>query len=195
MEMLISMGRIRYRPNLYFKANVGMELSTKTLPKLLRKVTRWHEHELGNTNKSVALILGSAIWDILQPDNTQGPYFTDHLNACRQLVEIIRKLYPAVTLFWKFPSTAHPHRIPLDWCYRDPKCRSRVRYLSYSRIEYLYRQQIRLMDELQVPVLDVFEGSYLSADWTLPGDGRHYELEYNREVLSWFYPSDNYTLS
>ncbi len=48
-----------------------------------------------------------------------------------------------------------------------------------------------MMDDLRVPVLDVFEASYLSADWTMPGDGRHYDLEYNKMVLSWFYPSDN----
>jgi hypothetical protein len=48
-----------------------------------------------------------------------------------------------------------------------------------------------MMDELRVPVLDVFEGSYLSADWTLKGDGRHFHLAYNKEVLSRFYPPDN----
>jgi hypothetical protein len=191
MEMLVSMGRKRYRPNLYFKANVGMELSTKTVPKLLNKVTRWHKNELGNTNKSVALILGSSMWDILQPDNIQGPYFTNHLNASRQLVETIRQRFPAVTLFWKAPSAVHPHRIPLSRCYRNPKCGSRVRYMSNSRIYSLYQQQMRLMDELRVPVLDVFEGSYLSADWTLEGDGRHYHLPYNKEVLGWFYPPDS----
>jgi hypothetical protein len=195
MEHLVSMNRKPYRPNLYFKANVGMELSTKTVPKLLNKLTRYHKHELENTTNrsaSVALILGSSMWDILQPDNIQGPYFTDHLNATRQLVETIRQLYPTVTLFWKSPSTAHPHRVPLRRCYRDPKCGSRVRYLSNSRIHYLYRQQIRLMmDELRVPVLDVFEASYLSADWTLEGDGRHFHLAYNEMVLSWFYPPDN----
>ena len=191
MEMLVSMGRKRYRPNLYFKANVGMELSTKTVPKLLNKVTRWHKNELRNTTKSVALILGSSMWDILQPDNIQGPYFTNHLNASRQLVETIRQRFPAVTLFWKAPSAVHPHRIPLSRCYRNPKCGSRVRYMSNSRIYNLYQQQMRLMDELRVPVLDVFEGSYLSADWTLEGDGRHYHLPYNKEVLSWFYPPDS----
>jgi hypothetical protein len=191
MEMLVSMGRKRYRPNLYFKANVGMELSTKTLPILLRNLNKFHKHELGNTNKSVALILGSSMWDILDPGNIQGPDFTDHLNACRQLVETIRQLYPTVTLFWKSPSSVHPHRIRLKRCYRQPKCASRVRYISNSRIDYLYREQMRLMmDELRVPVLDVLEGSYLSADWTLTGDGRHYLLAYNKLVLSWFYPPD-----
>jgi hypothetical protein len=191
MEMLVSMDRQRYRPKLYFKANVGMELSTKTVPKLLEKVTRWHKHELMNTNKSVALILGSSMWDVLQPDNIQGPYFTDHLNATREFVETIRQLFPAVTLFWKAPSSVHPHRIPLNRCYRDPKCGSRVRYLSNFRIFNLYQRQMHLMDELRVPVLDVFEGSYLSADWTLEDDGRHYDLAYNKEVLSWFYPPDS----
>ena len=66
--------------------------------------------------------------------------------------------------------------------------------LWFPRVDYLYRKQIRLMmDELRVPVLDVFEASYLSADWTLPGDGRHYDLAYNKMVLSWYYPPDNYT--
>jgi hypothetical protein len=192
MENLVSAGRKRYRPKLYFKANIGIELSTKTLPVILRKLTKWHKNELGNTNKSVALILGSSMWDILQPDNIQGPYFTDHLNTSRRLVETIRQLYPTVTLFWKSPSSVHPHRVPLSQCYRQPKCGSRVRYLSNSRVDYLYRKQLRLMmDELRVPVLDVFEASYLSADWTLPGDGRHYHTSYSKHVLSWFYPPDN----
>jgi hypothetical protein len=95
-----------------------------------------------------------------------------------------------VTLFWKAPSAAHPHRVSLEECYARPTCESRVRYLSNSRIDYLYRQQIRLMmDELRVPVLDVYEASYLSADRSMPGDGRHFDLEYNKMVLSWFYPS------
>jgi hypothetical protein len=193
MEMLVSADRKRYRPNVYFKANVGMELSTKTVPKLLNKLTRWHKHELENTNRSIALILGSSMWDILQPDNIQGPSFTNHLNASRQLIETVRQRFPAVTLFWKAPSSVHPHRIRLDQCRREPKCGPRVRYLSNSRMEYLYRQQTRLMmDELQVPVLDVFEGSYLSSDWTLKGDGRHFHLAYNKMVLSWFYPPDNF---
>jgi hypothetical protein len=50
-----------------------------------------------------------------------------------------------------------------------------------------------MMDELRVPVLDVYEASYLSADWTLSGDGRHYNTAYNKMVLSWFYPPENRT--
>jgi hypothetical protein len=194
MDMLVKHDGNPLRPNLHFRVSVRSELSTKGLPVILRKLRRWHKHELINTNKSVALIMGSSIWDILQPRNIQGPLFTDHLNATRQLVETIQKHFPAVTLFWKAPSTAHPHRIALEECYRDPKCLLRARYLSSSRVEYLHRKQMRLMmDELRVPVLDVFEASYLSADWTLPGDGRHYDVAYNKMVLSWYYPTDSST--
>jgi hypothetical protein len=182
-------GRTPYRPNVYFRFNVGRALCTKKLPNFLGKLKKWHKNELRNTNKSVALILGSSMWDILVPDNIQGPDFTDHLNASRQLVETIRQLYPTVTLFWKSPSAAHPHRVSLEECYRRPPCLSRVRYLSNSRIDYLYREQMRLMvDELRVPVLDVYEASYLSADRSMPGDGRHFDLPYNKMILSWFYP-------
>jgi hypothetical protein len=183
-----------HRPNLAFFGNVKSTLSTKALPDMLRKLKEWHQDELTNTNKSVALILGSCIWDITVPGNIQGPYFTDHLNAARQLVETIRQLYPTVTLFWKAPSAAHPHRIALEECYQQPSCLTRTRYLSNSRVEYLHRQQMRLMmNELFVPVLDAYEASYLSADWTGPGDGRHYQPAYNKKVLSWFYPPDNDT--
>jgi hypothetical protein len=185
-------GRTPYRPNVYFKTNVKSELSTKALPDLFLKLKLWHQHELFNTEKSVALILGSSMWDTIAPrDTIQGSHFTDHLNASRQLVETIRQLYPTVTLFWKAPSSVHTHRLPLN-CYRRLKCLSRVRYLSNSRVDYLYRQQIRLMEELRVPVLDVHEGSYLSADWNRKeGDGMHYNTAYNKMVLSWFYPPDN----
>jgi hypothetical protein len=190
-------GRQSYRPNVLYHFNVARQLSTRMLPVFLRKLKNWHKYQLRDTNRSVALILGSSMWDILVPDNIQGPYFTDHLNATRQLVETVRQLYPTVTLFWKSPSAAHPHRVSLEECYRQtikPDCLSRVRYMSNSRIDYLYHQQIRLMrDELRVPVLDVYEASYLSADRSMHGDGRHYDLPYNLMVLSWFYPTDNYT--
>jgi hypothetical protein len=192
MDRLVSHKQIPHRPNLFFRHSIKSELSTKALPDIIRKLQKWHQHGLGNnSNNSVALILGSSMWDILVPDNIQGPYFTDHLNAARQLVETIRQLYPTVTLFWKAPSAAHPHRIALDECHQQPSCLSRTRYLSNSRMEYLYQQQMRLMmDDLFVPVLDVYEASYLSADWTRPGDGRHFVPAYNKEVMSWFYSPD-----
>ena len=40
---------------------------------------------------------------------------------------------------------------------------------------------------VDVACLDIYEATYLSADWTLPGDGRHYRPELNERMLSWFY--------
>jgi hypothetical protein len=61
---------------------------------------------------------GSSMWDILQPDNIQGPYFTDHLNATRQLVETIRQLYRTVTLLEGSIGGAS-HRIALEECHQQ----------------------------------------------------------------------------
>jgi hypothetical protein len=96
----------------------------------------------------------------------------------RQLVEKIRQLYSTVTLFWKAPSSVHTHRLERS-CYARPKCFERVRYMSNSRVDYLNRQQIGLMDERRVPVLDVLEG----ADWTEHTDAMHFNTAYNKMVL------------
>ena len=38
-----------------------------------------------------------------------------------------------------------------------------------------------------IPTLDLYQATYLSADWTLPKDARHYRPELNRTMLQWFY--------
>jgi hypothetical protein len=63
----------------------------------------------------------------------------------------------------------------------------RVKYMSSSRMKELHELQSALMKELVVPVMDIYEASYLSADWMRPGDGRHYRPELNFEMLGWFY--------
>lgn len=63
----------------------------------------------------------------------------------------------------------------------------RVRYMSSSRMACLYELQRNLMQELQVPFLDIYEATYLSASWTLPGDGRHYSPDLHQHMLRWFY--------
>jgi hypothetical protein len=53
------------------------------------------------------------------------------------------------------------------------------------------------MKELNVPVLDVFEATYLSSDqhpYHNPGgDAVHYEEPFNKLILSYFYKSENRT--
>jgi hypothetical protein len=66
-----------------------------------------------------------------------------------------------------------------------------MRYASNSRVKYLYEEQMKIMKELNVPVLDVFEATYLSSDQQLIGDLVHYQAPFNKLILSYFYRSEN----
>ena len=162
---------------------------------------------------STALILGSSIWDVLASrqevtttprhllQNTSTPenMFQDHLNACRHFITTIREEYPNLHVLWKSPSAMHIHVVdpdnPVNHATKNgntglPAVSSllqRVRYMSSSRMFQLYRLQRQLMQELEVPFLDIYEATYLSASWTLSGDGRHYSPALHRHVLDWFY--------
>ena len=64
---------------------------------------------------------------------------------------------------------------------------NRIRYMSASRSRYLYELQKKIMKRLDVPFLDLYEATYLSADQLYPSDGRHYRPDLNRKMLGWFY--------
>jgi hypothetical protein len=76
-----------------------------------------------------------------------------------------------------------------------------LRYAANSRVKYLYDEQMKIMKELNVPVLDVFEATYLSSDQhpfmdtrNRPvGDAVHYLAPFNKVILSYFYKSENRT--
>ena len=141
----------------------------------------------------VALILGSAVWDILEPTNnneTQNDKdFADHLQACRQLIVRDRSQYPnnGVSLFWKSLTAFHVHLLP-ERCYENQKCIDRTRYMSTTLIKDLHVRQKQLMEEeLGVPFLDLFEATYLSASWSMPGDGRHYQYRLNQRLNNYYF--------
>ena len=195
MQQFISLQRHVFIPDrVYIKGNVGQELKNSTLPNFLRKLKRWHGIELRKTRKKLGLVVGSSAWDILQSENVeQGLDFDNHVDACRQLVTEIRRIFPKVELFWKSPSSMHIHRVA---CRRnDEWCHDRVKYMSASRTEILHQKQKRLMEELSVPYLDLYSAYYLSADHTYPGDGRHFVPELNAMMLSWFYPNTTVRVS
>jgi hypothetical protein len=173
-----------FRNNTSYKANIWQYLSLRTRPKVQYRLNQWHAQELNASN--VALILGSSVWDILEMDNIQGTEFQDHLEACRQFLEGVRKKYPHVDIFWKSPSAFHIHRVSGD-CFKKKSCNDRLRYMSNSRALYLYHEQKKMVQEMNIPFIDLFDAYYLSADWTMWSDGRHYVSEFNRRVLSWFY--------
>jgi hypothetical protein len=85
-----------------------------------------------------------------------------------------------------FPSQ-HLHNVDVTGCSRKIRCIRRLPYCSNSRVKYLYDEQIKIMKELNVPVLDVFESSYLSADQHPTSDVMHFHPAFNKLILSSFY--------
>jgi hypothetical protein len=77
---------------------------------------------------------------------------------------------------------------------QNQRCRRRLHYTSNSRVKYLYEEQMKIMRELNVPVLDVFEATYLSSDQHPARDATHYQAPFNKLILSYFYKSENQTL-
>jgi len=93
-----------FRPNVYWRENPASELVNAKLFRFMTKLESWHGEDLLNSSNT-ALIVGSAIWDIIaKKTNSVGPGFTDHLDTCRRFIEVIRELYPTVTVIWKAPT-------------------------------------------------------------------------------------------
>lgn len=182
-----------FRKDVFWKANVNSELTSETLDKrFIPKLREWHGGDL--QDPTVGLVIGSSVWDILQNQNIQTADFRDHLQACRLYIARVQKEFPNTTVFWKSPSTLHVHRM-LPGCNKDRRCAERVRYMSASRSEFLYRGQKQIMAELRIPFLDLYEGYFLSAPYTVRGDGRHYQPKYDRRMLRWLYSNKTVTPS
>jgi len=204
---------VRQRPNkkdkYYFqpRIRVGEKLRLPLNSETVEEVLSLLEEDFGSDlvqtaessdpdRKGVALIVGSCLWDVLGSEDTlQGSDYADHAEACRTYLQGIRERYPHVTVFWKSPSAVHVHVVDLDRVIQHDKeaaslfGTNRLRHMSASRSKHLYTLQKEIMKELDVPVLDVYEATYLSSDMLYPSDGRHYRPDLNRIMLSWFYPN------
>lgn len=202
---------LRQRPNkkgkYYFQKNlkiigekVRMGLSSATVDSLLELIREDEmDTELSKTcdAKKKALIVGSCLWDILSADDTmQGSEYKDHCDACQEYISRLRQRYPGVTLLWKSPMAVHIHWVDLQRVVDHDRATAtlfginRIKYMSSSRSFFLYKTQKRLMEELGVPMLDLYDATHLSADQLYPSDGRHYKPDLNRKMLSWFFLAD-----
>lgn len=179
--------------------NIGMPLNSTTVgewiqlfqrrmdPRLRLLIQSLATDEIGKKTK-VVLIVGSSTWDILEP---QEKGFDDHKAALEKLLTYFRQAYPeTVQLVWKSPTALHVHVPKIEHTRGLQKRAStamdiRLKYMSSSRSYQLYELQAAVCRALQVPFLDVFEASYLSADHTMPGDGRHYSEEFNSMTMTW----------
>ena len=75
-------------------------------------------------------------------------------------------------------------------CENEKKqCRDRIRYMSTSTAEYLYKEQKRIMHELNIPFYDVWEATFTAEEWRLHArDALHYRHWFNTYLLSSLYP-------
>jgi hypothetical protein len=181
-------------PNVHCAGNAGGKLALATLDARNEKLQEWHGELLDKSNNStsnttVALLRGSAAWDLTEftHGSVQGRTFDDHIQACRLLIEYVQKRYPKVAIFWKSPQAMHVHVLK-ESCFTNAPCRNRTKYTSSSNVYYLHLRQKALMDELGVPLIDLYEATYLSDSWMMDGDSRHYRKWLNKEMLSWSYP-------
>ena len=94
--------------------------------------------------------------------------------------------FPTATIYWKSPNALHEHQVVCSGK-GEKQCTDRIKYMSSSRAEFLYRGQKQIMEELGVPFLDLYEGYYLSAEWTEDNDGRHYKRQLTGRMLHWHY--------
>jgi hypothetical protein len=177
------------KPNLVYIEAKGV-LSTTTLPSF-QKVLQNRRKEL--SKEGTALVLGFATWDIIitKDNDQQGPDFGDHLEACRLLIQNVTSRHPNATILWKSPIDFHLHRFQPN-CLEIPWCMSQSRYMSSSRAQVLYHAQRKLMNELNIPFLELFEASHLSAEWTYVSDPRHFNVSFNDMAMDWFHSAGHH---
>jgi hypothetical protein len=232
--------------SIVFGEKVALPLLKHTVPILLESLEQSLGRHLAGENccrndsglvvqpKRVALVLNSALWNVLSDEatlectdsSTNNDPWDNHLDALVEFLTQVLLRYgpvpstcseqdqsqrPHVTVYWMLPTAVHVHRVHLAdsdaMRQRAPQKINRTRYMSASRTRQLYHRQRQVVEPLLTAqrhgettnveacshgaadshyFLDVYEATYLSADWTLPGDGRHYRPELNQKMLSWF---------
>lgn len=138
----------------------------------------------------IGLVMGSGVWDILADEKGQGMEFEDHRKAMRLLISRVQETCSNVqdadvTLIWKSMTSVHPHVVVIKGNRKGAF--HRIKYMSSRRSEDLYKFQKEICQEMGVPLLDIYEGYDLSADWHFLNDGRHYRVDMNEAALNWFY--------
>jgi hypothetical protein len=170
-----------YRPNTTdYVDNPMLELIPETVDGLMETLIEWHGHQLNQS--SVALVIGSAVWDLLTKE-TVDPHFTNHLEGVRQYIKRLQQEYPNVPLYWRSCSAFQTQQLTFD--------SDRTQYMSNSRARILNEKQKILMTELGIPFLDLYDAYFLSGDHELKrNDGRHYNKNLNMLMQNWFYRGD-----
>ena len=193
MEQFVSQHGEYFHSNSMFHENINMALHKQSVSAFLREIHADVKLRLKTlkSHQTLALLLGSSTWDILADNVGQGPTFDNHRHALRQLIQQLQQTLPAnVHLFWKSATAVHVHQVQgVDWFHI-----ARIVYMASSRAHDLYIYQKEIMEELQVPFLDIYHATYLSAAHLHDGDGRHYRPELNSFMLNWFYKTNKHEI-
>jgi len=194
--------RTGMRHNLVYSNGLGGPLNTNTvhsafLPRIESGLEEQKESEnrLGSIREDrSAFILGSCIWDLyavydLESFNQNGGNHRfgfydgvdDHLEAIRILISETRRLHPLRKIYWKGCTAVHRQlhvTMPSYFNATTPDvARESVWYTSLIRGRHLDAAQKELLEELNVPVIDMFEITYEMPELHRDGDTKHYNAE------------------
>ena len=190
-KQFVMNGRKNYlREGLYYRDYPGVALGNNTLSIFLDLLETWHGDQL-RSNPNNAIILGAGAWSVIHPQaiTFQGRDFYDHLSAVRDFARTAKERYPNNTIYWKTISALHPENYSLEGCKFEAQCGGDFKYLTESRSRYLYRLQRKIISKLgNIPMIDVYQATYLSLEQMVPNDARHYSRPFNHMMLHWFYP-------
>ena len=62
--------------------------------------------------------------------------------------------------------------------------------MSGVRAHQLYLAQIKLMIRMNIPLVDMYLITLIIGHRTLPGDGRHYDPEFNRILFDLYFDTE-----
>jgi hypothetical protein len=180
--------------------NHTVRVTVGSLPSLIHLLDEWHGYRLRfPDDKKVALILGTSFLDLSEQDSETIPAnnrtgeswdLVDHLVACESLIRVVQDEFPGISVYWRLPIPIPFHRFPRR-CHmsnepRDSVCQDYLQYSSYFRMQKMHQAQKQLMEELKVPVFDVFDAYYVSADHYNVED-RVFSVELHKRVMLPFF--------
>mmetsp|Transcript_7173 Transcript_7173/g.8169 ORF Transcript_7173/g.8169 Transcript_7173/m.8169 type:complete len:161 (+) Transcript_7173:614-1096(+) len=132
-------------------------------------------------SSKLALVLGNRVWVCLSNNDNDGGFLDDHFEAVEFYINEIRKITNA-DIFWKSMKAMNP------LVFNPQPKHPRVKYLSTSCTEKLYKGQAEVMERLGVPVIDVYTFTYKGAEWLLTFNDRHYAPPLDDWIMDYLYP-------
>jgi len=180
---------IRRQKNMGQGPNNANPLNLNTLPKWLRVIKKLDTEESVNSGDS-ALLLGSGMWDMLMGTDEN---MDNHLEAVEKYIRGIRIMAPLADIYWKSMTATHMYVYNKTFVSGGliERARKTLRYNSRNRAQAFYEAQAKLMQRLDVPLIDMFNMTFDAGEWHVLNDAAHFKSEFNDYLMDYFYPIDN----